>query len=256
MNMKQLVEAKTDGLFCNSRMVADKFGAQHIKVVRVIERIIKKLENRKSAKLSRLNPETSIKIVRFDDEYRGKTFTAYWMDRTAFTLVAMRFETEAAFEWQIKFVEAFDALEKQLILEATNKNNVEWAEQRRQGKAIRLTTTDAIKDFIEYATGQGSQNARHYYKHVTVACYKCLNLIEAKRPKLRDTLDLIQSSFLAAAEVVAERSIRKHMAEGEHYQTIFTLVKQDLERFADGLMIPNLTGQEQITTKGAISEIK
>jgi len=239
--MKQLIEVRPDGLFCDSRDVADKFGAQHVRVVRVIERIIGKLEKRKSDKLSRFFPETSMKIVKFEDEYRGKIFTAYRMNKAAFSFVAMRFETDRAFEWQIKFVEAFEAMEKQLILEATNKNNIEWAEQRKQGKAIRLTTTDAIKDFIEYATAQGSENAKHYYKHVTVACYKCLNLIEAKRPKLRDTLDMLQLNQLMIAEVVAERSIRRHMAEGEHYKAIFTLVKQDLERFADGLMIPNLT---------------
>lgn len=244
--MKQLIEVRTDGLFCDSRDVADKFGAQHIKVVRVIERIVGKLEKRKSANLSRFLPETSMKIIKFEDEYRGKKFTAYRMNKSAFSFVAMRFETDRAFEWQIKFVEAFEAMERQILLEATNKNNIEWAEQRKQGKAIRLITTDAVKDFIEYATAQGSENARHYYKHVTIACYKCLNLIEAKRPKLRDTLDLIQSSFLAAAEAIAERSIRRHMAEGEHYKTIFTLVKQDLERFADGLMIPNFGQQKRL----------
>jgi len=58
---------------------------------------------------------------------------------------------------------------------------------------------------------------------------------------------MLQLNQLMIAEVVAERSIRKHMEEGEHYKTIFTLVKQDLERFADGLMIPNLSGQKQIT---------
>ena len=40
------------------------------------------------------------------------------------------------------------------------------------------------------------------------------------------------------AEIVAERSIRQHMDEGEHYKAIFTLVKKDLEAFADSLIIP------------------
>jgi len=76
---------------------------------------------------------------------------------------------------------------------------------------------------------------------------KCLQLIEAKRPKLRDTLDMLQLNQLMIAEVVAERSIQKHMADGEHYKAIFTLVKQDLEKLAESLMIPNLSYQKRLS---------
>jgi hypothetical protein len=51
---------------------------------------------------------------------------------------------------------------------------------------------------------------------------------------------------LMLAEHVAERSIRKHMANGEHYKAVFTLVKADLERFAEGLM---LDGSKKLTHK-------
>jgi Rha family phage regulatory protein len=231
--MKQLVEVKRGEVFCDSQMVAEKFDHKHLYIVSAIEKLL--------ARQSRIKGLTllPLKFEEIEREYRGQKFKAYLMDRRAFTALAMDFKGDKAFRWRLEFIDAFFAMEQRLISEETNKKNTAWVTQREQGKIIRLTTTDAVKDFTEYAKAQGSQNAQFYYKHITQACYKCLQLIEAKRPKLRDTLDMLQLNQLMMAEVVAERSIRKHMSEGEHYKTIFTLVKQDLERFADGLMIPN-----------------
>jgi len=235
--MKQLVEVQRGEVFCDSQMVADKFDHKHLYIVGAIEKLL--------SREAKIKGSTSLplKFKEIEREYRGQKFKAYLMDRRAFTALAMDFKGERAFQWRLDFIDAFFEMERRIITEEANKKNITWLGQREQGKLVRLTTTDAVKDFVEYATSQGSQNAQFYYKHITQACYKCLQLIEAKRPKLRDTLDMLQLNQLMMAEVVAERSIRKHMAEGEHYKAIFTLVKQDLERFVDGLMIPNLTKQ-------------
>jgi Rha family phage regulatory protein len=236
--MKELVEVKNGEVFCDSQMVAEKFDHKHLYIVGTIEKL---LARQARVKGSTLLP---LKFKEIEREYRGQKFKAYLMDRRAFTALAMDFKGDKAFKWRLDFIDAFFVMEQRLVTEETNKKNATWLNQREQGKLVRLTAMDTVKDFIEYAKSQGSQNAQFYYKHITQVCYKCLQLIEAKRPKLRDTLDMLQLNQLMIAEVVAERSIRKHMAEGEHYKTIFTLVKQDLERFADGLMIPN---QKQIT---------
>ena len=72
---------------------------------------------------------------------------------------------------------------------------------------------------------------------MTNATYKALGLIQHKKPKIRDTLDCMELSQLMVAENVAKQSIRKHMDEGEHYKTVFALVKQDLEDYAKASMI-------------------
>lgn len=246
--MKQLVEVKNGEVFCDSQMVAEKFDRKHAYVRECIEKLIKeesKWEGRKKSTLtSELKDIPPLNFSEIEREYRGQKFTVYLMDQESFSMLVSRFTGAKAHEWMRRFNAAFYAMEQRLITEETNKKNATWVGQREQGKLVRLTAMDTVKDFTEYAKSQGSQNAQFYYKHITQACYKCLQLIEAKRPKLRDTLDMLQLNQLMIAEVVAERSIRKHMAEGEHYKTIFTLVKQDLERFADGLMIPN-SGQQK-----------
>ena len=229
--MKHLVEVHKGEAFCDSQIVADKFGYRHPHVVKVIQKLIADLSTMKGDEVS------TLKFIEAEREYRGQKYKVFLMDRRSFSLLSMRFTGVKALEWQIKFNDAFYLMEKQLLLEANNKNNAEWITQREQGKLARKAETDTLKEFVEYATKQGSQKAQFYYKHFTLATYKCLNLIEAEKPKLRDTLNVMELNQLMMAEHIAEMSIRKHMAEKEHYKAIYTLVKVDLDKFADAMMI-------------------
>jgi phage regulator Rha-like protein len=231
--VKDLVEVKSGEVFCDSLMVAEKFNIKHARVLIIIANLLKGYSKIKGS------TDAPLKFQEIEKEYRGQTFKAYFMDRRTFSLLAMRFKGKNALEWQIKFNDAFYLMEKNLLVELTNKNNIQWVQQRSQGKLIRKEETDAIQDFVNYAIKQGSQHAQFYFKHITVACYRCLNLIEAKKPKLRDTLNLMQLNQLMLAEVVAERSLKKWMIEGVHYKEIFDLVKTDIETFAKSLMLPS-----------------
>ena len=97
--------------------------------------------------------------------------------------------------------------------------------------------TDAIKDFVEYAFSQGSQNAKRYYTSITKMEYKALGFIQQAKPNLRDTLDLMQLHQLILAEDLTKRSIEKYMKENLHYKEIYILVKQDIENFAKTLLL-------------------
>jgi hypothetical protein len=149
----------------------------------------------------------------------------------------MGFTGKKAATWKEKYIEAFNQMEKALIQQAKNGEDSEWLRIRSQSKELRLQQTDVIKEFVEYATSQGSKSAKFYYKHYTNATYKALGLIQHKKPKLKDTLDCMELSQLMVAENVAKKSIRKHMENGEHYKTVFTLVKQDLLLLSETLMI-------------------
>lgn len=236
MTEKDLVYIAKGNALCDSRVVSDKFtNGKHAKVKNVIEKLIEKHERIKGDRrvpLGKYEP----KWVEKKSSYRGQEFTYYEMNKTAFALVAMRFKTDEAYEWQLKFTGAFQAMEDAL----SNQKNLEWKQQREQGKLVRKEETDAIQKFIEYAKSQGSKNAQWYYKHFTNATYKALQLIEHKQPKLRDTLDMLELSQLLLAENVALSSIEENMKSGEHYKAIFANVKNDIEKFASTLFLPKL----------------
>lgn len=234
--MADLVLAKKNEVFADSRVVADKFGKRHNDFVKSIERLIDNLGEIKLRKSSYL------KFTKKQTEYRGQTFDYYEMNKPAFSLLVMGLTGKKALEWKLRFNDAFYEMERQITSELLNKQSELWLAQREQSRQIRKEETDIIKDFVEYATKQGSAKAQFYYKHITVATYKCLGLVQYQRPKLRETLDMMQTSQLIMAEMVAQKSLQKYMQEGEHYKTIFTLVKQDLEQFADSFLMNRLKG--------------
>ena len=162
------------------------------------------------------------------------------MTRDGFMFLVMGFTGKKAAEFKELFIDQFNQMEKALLKEQSNHSDQMWLASRQQSKMVRLGETDVIKQFVEYATAQGSASAKFYYKHVTMATYKCLQLIQEKKPAIRDTLDALQLANLMSCEGVAQRSMLKHMAAGEHYKVVFELVKQDIEKFAAGLMLPML----------------
>ena len=229
--MANLVKYYKGDVLTNSYLVADKFGKQHNYVVKKIDTLLKDCNKYKVKERLELN------FVKTEKIYRGQSFKMYLMDKEAFSLLCMQFSGKKAREWQYKFNKAFYDMERALLKEQSNKDNLLWKEQREQGKIARIQETDVIKMFVDYAMKQGSQNAKFYYKHITTATYKALELVQSKKPRLRDTLDTLQLSQLIVAESIASKGLIKYMQDGEHYKSIFTLVKRDLETYASSLYL-------------------
>jgi len=227
---KQLVYTKLNNNYTTTRIIAKKFDKKHAYVVRTLEKIIEDFNN---LRVTGDHPYFMKKI----GEYRGVEFEYYELDRELFSLLVMRFKGKEAFEWQVKFNQAFYQMEETLIKMKNNQQNEMWLGQREQSKLMRREETDVIKQFVEYATKQGSTKAQFYYKHITSAVYKCLGLIQYKQPKLRETLDIMETHQLILAEMTAKKSLNKYMDDGEHYRAIFVLIKRDLEAFANSFLL-------------------
>jgi len=73
-------------------------------------------------------------------------------------------------------------MEKRLHCLESNKSNEYWLEARSQSKVARKEEASVIKEFVDYATTQGSKNSKHYYKHITNATYKALGLMSQRKP--------------------------------------------------------------------------
>lgn len=227
-----MVVADGSFIFCDSRMVADKFEVQHAKVIRTIELVISKFDEFKSDLKSHLNDEFDAKFINYDDEYRGKKFTAYRMNKTAFSMIAMRFETKAAFKWQAIFAKAFVKMEKALAHIENQKANAEWLERRASGKLTRHEETDTVKIFVDYAKNQGSTKAETYYMNISKMQNKALFLIDQKFHNIRDLLDLHQLSTIEAADRIVVKALQDGMKRGLHYKEIYQIAKNNVETFA------------------------
>lgn len=90
----------------SSRQIAESFGKDHNHVMRDI----KALEEGVSK-----NGQTPMFYkTEYTHEQNGQTYPMYLMNRDGFTLLAMGFTGKAALEWKLKYIAAFNAMEKQL----------------------------------------------------------------------------------------------------------------------------------------------
>lgn len=98
--MNELVTVYNHQLVTDSRQVAEHFEKEHGKVLRTIDNLVSQ------------NRLTKNMFLEQTHEYRGREFRYYLMNRDGFSLLVMGFTGAKALEWKLKFLEAFNAMEK------------------------------------------------------------------------------------------------------------------------------------------------
>ena len=235
--MRDLVEVRKGEILVDSHLVARKFGLVHGVFVRTIRKTLKDYPDIVEIKTINKSPLIEERYAKETRHYRGTDFDVYLMNQQFFSLVAMRLTTKLARKWQRQFNSAFYAMQKRLKNVETNASDVACYSTRLIGKTARLEETNAIQEFVEYATKQGSTNAKFYYKHLTNASYKALGLMASKYPKLRDEMNIYQLSELMLAERLAGNKLKEYMELERNYKDIYQSVKEDLVAFANAMRL-------------------
>jgi phage anti-repressor protein len=125
------------------------------------------------------------------------------------------------------------------------KRYVQWLKAREKGKLARKVETDVIQTFIEYATDQGSLNARYYYTNLTKGTYQALFFLEkgGEWKGLRDHLSTLQLTQLSVSEWVAQKYIAEGMDLHMHYKDIYRYAIAKVEEMA-AIMGKQLPGEK------------
>ena len=235
--MNDLVSIVNDKPMTTSLIVAKKFKREHRNVLRDIENL------ECSQEFRALNFELS--------SYRskqGKDFPMYHMTRDGFVFLCMGFTGQEAAKWKEAYIGVFNAMEAEIAKTKQNKA-IEWGRARHQTREARKDLTDCIQKFVEYATAQGSKNAAMYYSNITKMEYAALSLISQREKvpsNFRDTLDLMDLSFLMTAEFAAQNAIEYGMLHGMNYKDIYTLAKHKVETFAATVRVPRIGEPKRI----------
>lgn len=142
--MNTLVEIKNNQVVVNSRDVAEHFGKRRDHVLRDIEEFIRKDPPKIGEMFHR---------VETPDSY-GRMQKSYYMNRDGFSLLVMGFTGKEAIEWKLKYIEAFNEMEKKLRnpLALPNFSNPAeaaraWAdefEKRKQAEALNDTNRPKV----------------------------------------------------------------------------------------------------------------
>lgn len=162
---------------------------------------------------------------------------------------------ETVRRFKIALVKEFSRMKKALVSKFIQAQNTEWLEKRASGKLIRRQETDTIKNFVEYATFQGSQNAKMYYMNISKMENKALFILEQEFPNLRQILNLTQLSVIECADKIVSKALRDGMTNGTNYKDIYQDAKKLIESFAIAIgktLIPAF----QITQNQVDSKLK
>jgi Rha family phage regulatory protein len=226
----QLVTLHGRNATTTSLIVAKVLGKRHDNVIRAIENLIADLpanDRRNFEGVNGLNFEESKYI-----DSKGETRKMYEMTRDGFSLLAMGFTGKKALEWKLKFLAAFNLMEKTLL----NQQNLSWQQDRNQGKIARRGETDVIQRFVEYAINQGSKKAQMYYMNITNMTYRALFLVADASPKpFRDILDSMQLSFLTTAEYLIQAALDEGMKKSMYYKDVYQLCRDRVVGYAQQL---------------------
>lgn len=162
------------------------------------------------------------------DGYRGVKYEKYVLlnEDQAYFLLTLSRNSDAVVNAKLALVKAFRKARAQLV-----RADV----ARIEGKKARLEETDAIKELVQYATDQGSQNAKMYYVNITKMTNQILGIEAGQRDKLpASTLDRIR-----LAETMIDVTLRDGMRASLHYKEIYNLAKEKVL-----MLVPLLPNQQ------------
>ena len=143
----------------SSRDVAKRFGKEHKHVLAAIRQILV-AEN----SATKFFHETTF-------EYRGQKFPEYLMNRDGFSLLAMGFTGKEAVQWKLKYIEAFNQMERQLAAQhkeqqAVQDANIQSAIDRVIEARKELDKSTAFLDECR----KGREESKAQYMQIKALC--------------------------------------------------------------------------------------
>ena len=213
MLVKIMEQNREEILTANSRDVAEHFEKQHKDVLESIRN------------LTAENSATKSMFIETSFESRGKFYPQYELTRDGFSLLVMGFTGSKALEWKLKYIEAFNEMERELkrLFEERKRTEIE----RAKGIIIRHVLTDTIKMKIA-----DSPNKKFAYPNYTKLIYrtifgKSLKELQADfgvKPKetVRDYMTAEQLKEVESMEMLVSSLINLGMS----YDEIKSLIQQ------------------------------
>lgn len=209
--MEELVFLRNEQALTDSLTVAKLFEKRHDRVLRAVDNLVESLpKNEEHSKLF-------ITSRRKADD--GQFHRIYLMNRDGFSLLVMGFTGKKALQWKLKYIEAFNAMEKII----TEKVTTTWIETRKQGILTRKDETNVIQELVEYAKEQGSEHSTKLYMIYTKLANRMVGVTN------RDEATQAQLNDLSTMERLITKVVLDGMKEGIHYKQIYKNSKERLE---------------------------
>ena len=232
-----LVFTNKNEVFTSSMIIAEMLNVPHKVLMNTIQKTLKRKKNNGTVKPLKF-PQKFIESSFVNK--MGREYKMYEMNEQAYMKLAMQLSGyEKAEMVQDSIIEAF-ALMKEALLQ---NHNSTWLAARNQTKAIRHQETDIIKEFVEYATAQGSKSAKMYYMNITKMTNKALELLlqSSHGSPLRDLANITQQGYIQMLDNRAMQAIEDGMKEKYPYKFIYKYAKDQVNELSENLAFKPLS---------------
>lgn len=215
----------TDGkrAYTTTRIIADGVSVEHESVIRLVK---KYADDMNEIGLSRFQ------IGKVQTGGRPQE-VAELDEAQAIFLVTLMKNSKTVVKFKKKLTTGFLKMRDELAKRLDNQKVDGWENARKDGKIIYQQKTDVIKQFVDYATGQGSKSAFRYYGNLAKMENSALFFFEQKYENLREVLTIKQLMQVATADDVIEKALKEGMDQEMFYKDIYKLAKERIVAFAD-----------------------
>lgn len=175
----------------SSRQIAESFGKEHKDTLESIRQI-----------LAAENSATKSMFYETTFENRGKQYPMYLMNRDGFTLLAMGFTGKAALEWKLKYIQAFNAMEKQLATRSTSQlqdlsPELQYLIKLERQQNQQAKQLEQVNDRLDAACEAFSLSAGPDWKKV---CQNVISSVAMKRGGTDDDFESVWNEIYEAME--------------------------------------------------------
>lgn len=214
--MNELVRIIGNEVITDSLVIAEGTGNEHKSVVALLKRYE--------------NDFLEFGTLRFSDlksgnPKGGRPVRVYQLKEPQATLLITYLDnTKIVREFKKRLVQQFyqmRALLQQL-------QSPVWKDTRELTKEIRKRETEAIRQLVEYARANGSQNAARYYTSLSVLADQAAGI----SPKGRDSAGLEELTRLYLVESMIDRCIQEGITQLLPYKEIYQGCKAQLMQFS------------------------
>lgn len=175
----------------SSRQIAESFGKEHKDTLESIRQI-----------LAAENSATKSMFYETTFENRGKQYPMYLMNRDGFTLLAMGFTGKAALEWKLKYIAAFNAMEKQLATRSTSQlqdlsPELQYLIKLERQQNQQAKQLEQVNERLDAACEAFSLSAGPDWKKV---CQNVISSVAMKRGGTDDDFESVWNEIYEAME--------------------------------------------------------
>lgn len=175
----------------SSRQIAESFGKEHKDTLESIRQI-----------LAAENSATKSMFYETTFENRGKQYPMYLMNRDGFTLLAMGFTGKAALEWKLKYIAAFNAMEKQLATRSTSQlqdlsPELQYLIKLERQQNQQAKQLEQVNERLDAACDAFSLSAGPDWKKV---CQNVISSVAMKRGGTNDDFESVWNEIYEAME--------------------------------------------------------